>query len=87
VIERDLAAAGFRGPARIETLAGRSRAPSSRATAIAFCQGTPLRNEIEARDPARLVEATDVAARALEERFGRGGIEGKIQAHVVMIDR
>jgi len=36
--------------------------------AIAYCQGTPLRNEIEARDPSRLAKATDVATEAI----GRG---------------
>src|SRR5258708_19062187 len=33
-----------------ETLTRRSVAPSCRDPAIGFCQGTPLRNEIEARD-------------------------------------
>ena len=50
---------------RSSTVAPRSRAPSPRHPAIAYCQGTPLRNEIEARDPARLGEATDVAAEAI----------------------
>jgi len=44
-----------------------------------------LRNEIEARDAARLGEATDVAAEAIARRFGRGAVDGKIQAHVVTI--
>ena len=81
-IERDLAAAGF-GAARIDTVAARSRAASPRIPAIAYCQGTPLRNEIEARGAARLGEATDVAAEAIAARFGRGAVDGKIQAHVV----
>jgi hypothetical protein len=55
--------------------------------AVAYCQGTPLRNEIEARDASRLAEATDVAAAALARRFGTGAVDGKIQAHVVVVER
>jgi SAM-dependent methyltransferase len=85
-IERDLADGGFRAPARIDTLAARSRAESPRIPAIAYCQGTPLRNEIETRDASRLGEATDVAAAAIAKRFGRGAVDGKIQAHVVAVE-
>jgi ubiquinone/menaquinone biosynthesis C-methylase UbiE len=82
-IERDLANGGFTKSAQIATVAARSRAESSRVPAIAYCQGTPLRNEIEARDDSRLGEATDTAAEAIAQRFGRGGVDGKIQAHIV----
>jgi hypothetical protein len=85
-IERDLARGGFRKSAQLATLAARSRAQSPRVPAIAYCQATPLRNEIEARDASRLGEATDVAARAVAERFGLRAVEGKIQAHVVSIE-
>ena len=87
VIERDLAAAGFTAVPLIETVSARSRAASPRIPAIAICQGTPLRNEIEARDAARLTEATDVAAEAIARRFGDGPVDGKIQAHVVVVTR
>lgn len=87
VIERDLAGAGFQGPAQIATVTARSRAASARIPAIAICQGTPLRNEIESRDASRLYEATDVAAEAIARRFGPGPVDGKIQALVVTIDR
>jgi ubiquinone/menaquinone biosynthesis C-methylase UbiE len=87
VIERDLLDGGFTNPIRIDTVAARSRAISSRIPAIAYCQGTPLRNEIEARDANRLDEATDVAEAALAKRFGHGPIEGKIQAHVVSVEK
>jgi SAM-dependent methyltransferase len=86
-IERDLRAGGFERAARIETVAARSRAPTARHPAIAYCQGSPLRNEIEARDAARLGEATDAAAAAIERRFGAGPVDAKIQAHVVVVDR
>ena len=81
-IGAELAAAGF-SRIDIETVAHRSRALSPRDPAIGFCQGTPLRNEIEARDPSRLGEATDVAAAALAARFGPGPIDGRIQALVI----
>jgi len=86
-IAQDLARGGFGGPPEIITLAARSQAKSPRDPAIAFCQGTPLRNEIEARDTSRLGEATDVAAEAIGRRFGRGDVDGKMQAHVVTIER
>lgn len=85
-IQRDLASGGFAGTPRIDTVAARSRAASARGPAIAYCQGTPLRNEIEARDAARLGEATDVAARGIAQRFGAGAVDGKIQAHIVTIE-
>jgi len=85
-IARDLANGGFTSSPRIDTVATRSRAKSAREPAIAYCQGTPLRNEIETRDAARLGEATDVAAEAIAKRFGRGAVDGKIQAHVVTIE-
>src|SRR5918992_2223359 len=85
-IERDLANGGFTASPRIDTVAARSRATSARIAAIAYCQGTPLRNEIETRDASRLGEATDVAAEAIAKRFGRGAVDGKIQAHIVAIE-
>ena len=84
-IEQDLVAAGFTGAPRIDTVAARSRARSAEVAAIAYCQGTPLRSEIEARDPARLGEATEAAARAIAARFGQGAVDGRIQAHIVTI--
>jgi SAM-dependent methyltransferase len=84
-IARDLAQSGFTTPPRIDTVAARSRAKSPRDPAIAYCQGTPLRSEIETRDAGRLGEATDVAAEAIAKRFGRGAVDGKIQAHIVTI--
>jgi SAM-dependent methyltransferase len=84
-IERNLAEGGFAKPARIETVAKRSDAASPSDVAIAYCQGTPLRNEIETRDPTRLAHATNIAEEALAKRFGRGAIDGKIQAHIVTV--
>ncbi len=85
-IERDLAGGGFVALPQISTVAARSRAESAQIPAIAYCQGTPMRNEIEARDASRLLEATDVVERAIAQRFGRGAVDGKIQALVVTIE-
>jgi len=82
-IERDLKHGGFLASPQISAVAARSQATSPRIPAIAYCQGTPLRNEIEARDKSRLGEATDIAAEAIAQRFGPGPVDGKIQAHVV----
>ncbi len=85
-IERDLVIAGFTASPQFSTVAARSKAKSPRIPAVAYCQGTPLRNEIEARDTSRLGEAIDIAAEALAQRFGRGAVDGKIQAHIVTIE-
>lgn len=84
-IERDVVGGGAARPS-IETVPGRSRAPSHRDPAIAFVQGTPLRNEVEARGGSRVGEATDVAAEAIARRFGRGPVEAKMQALVVTVE-
>ena len=86
VIMRDLAGGGFTKRPRIEMVATRSQAKSPRDAAVAYCQGTPWRNEIEARDASRLDEATEAASEALAKRFGRGPIDGKIQAHVITVE-
>jgi SAM-dependent methyltransferase len=87
VIERDLDAGGFTRTPQIATVAARARAASAGVPAIAYCQGTPLRNEIEARDASRLGEATDVATRAIAQRFGPHAVDSKIQAHVVTVEK
>ena len=85
-IERDLANGGFATRPRIETVAARSVAASPDIPAVAYCQGTPWRGEIEARGAPGLAAATEAARRALAKRFGSGRIDGKIQAHVVTIE-
>jgi SAM-dependent methyltransferase len=86
-VARHLAEGGFLRTPAISTLEARSRAASSRIPAIAYCQGTILRSEIEARGPGRLIEATDAAETALRSRFGSGAVDGKIQAHIVVAER
>ena len=81
-IRDDLAAAGFRD-IKIETVTLRSPAASPQDAAIAYCQGTPTRGEIEAQSEPSLEVATRRVAEALAQRFGTGPIEGKIQALVI----
>jgi hypothetical protein len=85
-IEAELRAAGFTD-VTAETLEAHSRAPSPHEAAVAYCQGTPLRNEIEARDASRLDDATQRAAEALAARFGPGPVDGRIQAIVFTATR
>ena len=87
VIGRDVRGAGFGELPAFTTVTARSRAESARIAAIAHCEGTPLRSEIEQRSPSGLQHATDAAAQALAARFGSGAVEGKIQAHVVSVRR
>lgn len=82
LIRDDLRRAGF-GEIAIESVDHVSRAASPREPAVAYCQGTPLRAEIEARGAPGLEAATDKAEEALRRRFGGGAIEGRIRALVV----
>ena len=83
LIRRELEDAGFSHVA-IETRAEQSRASSAYIVAVAYCQGTVLRNEIEAREAGALQSATDYTASAIAERHGSGEVAAKIQAHVIM---
>src|SRR5262245_29939792 len=83
LIRRELGEAGF-SRVVIETKAEQSRASSPRLPAVAYCQGTVLRNEIEAREAGKLEAATDYAASAIAGRHGNGEVAAKIQAHVIL---
>jgi len=72
-IRADLDAAGF-DDVHIEFCDGTSRCTAHEG-ALAYCQGTPLRGEIEANPAVSLEEATAVATDALEDRFGAGPFE------------
>ena len=84
-IAAELRESGFTDTPAFETISARSKAPEPSIPAIAYCQGTPLRNEIESRDNSLLEHATKIATVALAERFGAGAVDGKIQDHVVTI--
>lgn len=81
-IRRELTAAGFTNVS-FDTVDARSKAASPRDAAVAYCEGTPLRNEIEARGPPGLEEATRQATSALARRFGTGAVDGRIRAVVI----
>ena len=83
LIRSDLEKAGFASVA-IETRAEQSRAPSAREVAVAYCHGTVLRTEIEARDAGGLDAATGYAASRIANKHGSGEVAAKIQAHVIM---
>jgi ubiquinone/menaquinone biosynthesis C-methylase UbiE len=82
LIRDELGKAGF-SQASIATLEKTSSAPSPRHPAVAYCEGTPLRNEIEARDASLLDHVTDRATDAIATRFGKGPVAGKIRGHIV----
>ncbi len=85
-IRDELAAAGFQRPASVSTVAHRSHAESARVPAVAYCEGTPLRNEIEDRRAGALAKATTAATEALARQFGDRHLDGKIHAHVIVIE-
>lgn len=81
-IEEDLLAAGFTD-VEFETVELRSRAASARDAAVALVQGTPMRSDIEAIDPAKLGAATDAAAEALRQYEGPDGFDAPMSARLV----
>ncbi len=85
-IRDDVMAAGFADVA-IETVDATSRAASAHDAATGYCQGSPLRGEIEALDPQGLARATAHVAAAIAHRFGDGPIEGRISALVITATR
>ena len=86
VIQADLAAAGF-PDCRIETVALRGPVASPEMAAVGFCQGTPMRGEIEALDPDGLGRATEAVAAAIAERCGTGVFDAQLCALVVVAVR
>lgn len=82
VIHAALEAAGFSSVA-FDVVTLELRSPSALDAATGLCMGTPLRGEIEARDPEGLDAATEEAAAALAEAFGRGEIVGGSRVLVV----
>ena len=83
VIRVDVLAAGFDSASTIDTVSARSMAATCSMPSIGFCQGTPLRNEIEARDSGGLAAATTRAADAIGDQFGQTNVDGAIRANVI----
>lgn len=79
-IQADARAGGFTADVMYDVVPARSRADTARGVAIAYCQGTPVRGELEAFGPDALTDATEVCTDALTAQFGAGPVEGKIQA-------
>ena len=79
-------AAGF-STTSVDSLTLESRAPDALTVAIGYCQGTPMRGEIERHGAEALAAATEVAADALTARYGSGPIAGRIRAHVLTARR
>jgi ubiquinone/menaquinone biosynthesis C-methylase UbiE len=86
VIRAELQATGFQH-IEIDTVEKVTQAASAEDVAIGLCQGTPLRSEIEARNPAGLTEATAAATNAILARFGTGPFENRMSALVVTARR
>jgi ubiquinone/menaquinone biosynthesis C-methylase UbiE len=82
IILRDLRTAGF-SDVRIDVVDTSATVASSAEAAEGLCKGTPLRNEIEARDPARLDEAVEASRAALDARFGPAPYEHRMRALVM----
>lgn len=82
VIREDLEAAGFT-KITTATLEVDSVASAPNIPALAYCQGTPLRNEIETRDPDSLKYVTEQAAQEIAEKFGADEVLGKIRGHII----
>jgi SAM-dependent methyltransferase len=82
LIRDQLGSAGF-SPVAIERIEKISSASSARDVALAYCHGTPLRNEVESRDSGAVDQVTDLATAELEVRFGGGTITGKIKGLVI----
>ena len=85
-LEAQLQSAGFR-TTHVETLTRESKSPSALSVAVGYCQGTPMRNEIEAHGAGALAAATEVAAAAIAAQYGTGPVTGQIRAHVITATR
>ena len=82
LIKEELHGVGFT-EVSFESLDATSSAPSPRHPAIAYCQGTPLRNEIEERNVDLLNHVTNCAAEAISTRYGAGPVAAKIRGHII----
>lgn len=82
LIRGELGKAGF-SRVSITVLDETSFAPSARHAAIEYCQGRPLRNEIETQNANLLDHVTDRATEAIASRFGHGPVGGKIRAYIL----
>jgi len=80
-IHRELAQAAFRSSS-VQTVALSSVTASTQDLALGMIQGTPLRNELESREPGLLDRVTTAVAASLASRFGPGPFHSRMQAHI-----
>jgi SAM-dependent methyltransferase len=78
VLRADAVAGGFAG-ADVAPFDARARAATAEEPAIAFVQGTVLRNEVEPRSPTALADATAAATDAIAARFGATDLDAGIR--------
>ena len=84
-IRADLARGGFGADVAFEAVELESRSSSAEAAAIAFCQGGPVRTEVERRDPMGLASVTDKVADVLRQRYGSAEVVAPMRAHVISV--
>lgn len=82
IYRTELAEAGF-DEVEVEAIDEVSVASDASIPAIAYCQGTPLRTEIEERNPDGLDQATRTATEAIRNRFGDGSVSSRIRGYVI----
>jgi len=83
-IRADLAAGGFAPDAvEVELLELPCRARDNDHPAIAYCQGSPMRDAIETRHPGRLDDATAAVAAAIARDYGTTDLDARMGALVV----
>jgi SAM-dependent methyltransferase len=87
VIAADLAAGGFTAAPRIERVEHVSRAATAAIAAVAYCEGTPIRGEIEQRSPEALPAVIAAVTTAIAKRFGPTNVAGRISAQIVDVNR
>ena len=84
-VQADLIGGGFAERAVFDVVTARSRATSSRMVAVGYCQGTPLRNEILAREPDGLEAMTDRVEAVIAATYGDADLDAVISAVVVTV--
>ncbi len=84
-IRTDLRAGGFTAEPSIERVPLTSRAATAVDVATAYCFGTPMRGELERRQPGCVPEATRIATAAVEAAFGTTGLESCMSATLVSV--
>lgn len=76
---RHLVEAGFSG-VEAQVVSMPNSCPSPEVAAYGQCHGSPVRGEIEARDPTGLTSAAEAMTAFLAGRFGAGQIDSTMQA-------